>query len=404
MVAHELDRADDALDIAARLAAAAGRERAELLVLPECTYPAYWLESAQHYRALKRLTTAQVVDRLGRIAREHRLHLVCGLVEESGERLYNAAAVIDPAGGLVGMARKTFLWDCDNRWFTPGDCISVFETALGRIGVQICADARAPETTATLVAKGAELVAMPTAWVDVSGAARELYNIQPEFLIESRAREFAVPFVCADKAGPEGPMRYVGQSMVVTAEGRVLRRAAKEGEELVVAEVMVAPGKRAHVDDNKRRALLKGAVPLIEQVRTRIAAARSASRNNVVAFRVGRHRFETAHARAGYVSAHGIMSFVRTRCLALDGVQAICVPDAPDDLPMLRTRAAENRVFVLAESEQRAIIIGPEGRIRADGDSIPGVSMAVDVAEADIKEFTPETNLWGQRRTECFEF
>src|SRR5438128_2344898 len=121
MVAQNLSHADAAFDVIARLAAQARTAGAVLLVLPECTYPAYWLESAERYRQGVSLRTPAVLQRLSRIAAEHAMHVVCGLVEESGERLYNAAALFDPSGALLGMARKTFLWDCDNRWFVPGE-------------------------------------------------------------------------------------------------------------------------------------------------------------------------------------------------------------------------------------------------------------------------------------------
>ncbi len=391
MVATAVDAGEDALRAAERLVERAHAAGVDLLVLPECAYPGYWLGSAQAYRERAALGFEGARSFFAGLARRHRLHLVCGLVEERVERLFNAACVFDAEGGLVGTARKTFLWDCDNRWFTPGDEISVFETALGRLGVLICADARAPETVATLASKGAELLAMPTAWVDTGGDVSAPYNVQPDFLIESRAREFGLPFVCADKAGPEPPLHYVGRSMIVSADGGVGARAPVEGEALIVGDVVPGDARAATPSDEQRRKLL--------------APARSSApprEPQPAALRVRCDAFASCGARSVTLAGTAVRSFVETRCLALDGVQALCVRDAPDDLALLRTRAAENRIFVSAWSPRWAVIIGPEGAVRASGDANDGVSADVDLAEADAKRFTPETDLWAQRRTECF--
>ena len=391
MIAHTLAQREGVWAVMERLARQARQEQVDLLVLPECTYPAYWLESAATYRATDRLPHARTLERLSALAAESRLYLVCGFVEEAGDRLYNSAAVIDAGGRLIGVARKTFLWDCDNRWFTPGDRISVFDTPLGRLGVQICADARAPETTATLAAGGAELVAMPTAWVNGSKAPGQAWNIQPDFLIESRAREFGLPFVCADKAGPEGPMHYVGQSLIVGADGCVLRRAAPTGEALMIADIVPARGRPAALTNAQRQRLL--AAP-----REYPPTAEHGT------LRVGVDGFDAGSARSVIVDGQAARSFVEIRIHALAGAQAVCVRDADDDLATLRARAAENRVFVLARSPAWCVIIAPDGALLRTAPPDNVAVCEVCLGDADLKRFTPETDLWTQRRTPCYRF
>src|SRR5690606_32926303 len=140
----------------------AARMRVQLLVLPECAYPAYLLGSITSYRAGDHLTGEQFVGWLCQRAARHRLHIISGFVEDKGEGLCNAAVLIDDRGRELGRSRKRFLWHAAHDWFQPGEEVRAFDTALGRIGVVICAEARVPEITATLVAAGAEIIALPT--------------------------------------------------------------------------------------------------------------------------------------------------------------------------------------------------------------------------------------------------
>ena len=62
--------------------------------------------------------------------------------------------------GLIGTYRKTHLPFLGvDRFVTPGDEFQVFDTPLGRIGVEICYDLRFPEVTRTLALRGADIVA-----------------------------------------------------------------------------------------------------------------------------------------------------------------------------------------------------------------------------------------------------
>ena len=161
MQANTIDEAAGVWAVVERLASEAAEGAADLFVLPEVTYPAYYLESAERYRRPDIERSVAVRERFSTLAAKHHLWLVAGFVEEDGDRLYNSAAVFDRSGGLVGVARKNFLWDCDHEWFTAGEALSVFDSEFGRMGVLICADARVPEIPATLVNGGAQFIVQP---------------------------------------------------------------------------------------------------------------------------------------------------------------------------------------------------------------------------------------------------
>ena len=79
---------------------------------------------------------------------------------------------------------------------------------------------------------------MPTCWVNVAREPQRYENPQPEYLIEARAREFGVPFACANKFGMEtDKVGYCGRSLITGRDGAVLYEGPGHGEALGVAEV-----------------------------------------------------------------------------------------------------------------------------------------------------------------------
>ena len=62
-------------------------------------------------------------------AARHRLHIVAGICERDGDKLYNSAVVIGP-DGYIGTFRKVHLWNEEALYFEPGDLgFPVFHTA-----------------------------------------------------------------------------------------------------------------------------------------------------------------------------------------------------------------------------------------------------------------------------------
>ena len=83
----------------------------------------------------------------------------------------------------IGTYRKTHLPFLGvDRFTVPGDELPVFDTPLGRIGLEICYDLRFPEATRTLALAGADIVAHPTAFPVEA-------RIQTELITVARAAE-----------------------------------------------------------------------------------------------------------------------------------------------------------------------------------------------------------------------
>ena len=103
-------------------------------------------------------------DRYRAIAREHGFWLVPGsLYERAGDKIYNTAPVIDPAGQVVARHRKIYPFTPYENGVASGDRATVFDVpGIGRFGLSICYDMWFPETSRALAWMGAEVILHPS--------------------------------------------------------------------------------------------------------------------------------------------------------------------------------------------------------------------------------------------------
>jgi predicted amidohydrolase len=208
--------------------------KADLIVLPEGTLPAYVLGAAP----IDEEAIARALDRLREIAAATQTVIVVGAAHVRDGATRNAAFVIDADGSLAGDTDKLFLWHFDRRWFARGERLEPIATAIGTLGVLICADGRIPTIARTLVDRGASALVMPTAWVTSGRNPNALENVQADLLGRVRAYENRVPFVAANKCGSElGMVAYCGKSQIVDSSGDLLAIASEREPQILYGTV-----------------------------------------------------------------------------------------------------------------------------------------------------------------------
>ena len=94
-------------------------------------------------------------------------------------------------------------------------------------------------------------------------------------------------------------------------------------------------------------------------------------------------------------------SFAPARCHALDGVQVLLVRGRVGNDVLVRARAAENRVFAIVAADTANLVIDPNGNIIWRQSEWPD-AIELDLGQADVKQFTPKTDLWAGRRVGCY--
>ena len=210
----------------------AGIAGCELVVLPECATSGFMFESKDDALACADEIPGRATQEFATVAAEHGMHCVVGMLERHGDTLHNSAVLIGP-GGLIGTYRKSHLPRGGvDRFVTPGDELSVFDTPLGRIGIQICYDLRFPEVTRILALKGAQIVAHPTNWP-------KLALPTAEFVTRSRAYDNRIVLATANRYGPDGWGAFCGHSQIVSFNGERLVEAGGDADAVLWADVEV---------------------------------------------------------------------------------------------------------------------------------------------------------------------
>lgn len=139
--------------------ATAAAQKADFVVLGETlTY----YGTGRSYAECAESIPGPSTEYFGKLAQQHDLYIVAGLLERDGHLVYNVAVLIGPDGGVVGKYRKTCLppGEADGG-ITPGDSYPVFKTRFGKVGMMVCYDAFFPEVARQLTINGAEIIALP---------------------------------------------------------------------------------------------------------------------------------------------------------------------------------------------------------------------------------------------------
>ncbi len=143
----------------ARLIEEAAMEKADIVCLPEGIT---MVGTNLNYISASEPVPGPTTNFLGEIAKKHHMYIVAGILEISGETVYNTALLIDRNGDLTGKYHKVSLPREEiEGGVTPGDTLPVFETDFGKIGMMICWDVTFPETARTLALQGAEVIFLP---------------------------------------------------------------------------------------------------------------------------------------------------------------------------------------------------------------------------------------------------
>lgn len=213
---------------------------ADLVVFPELASTGY-IEAhpdAEFARELYRQSEpipGPTTEALAEAARAAGAHVIAGISElhpRIPHVLMNAAVLIDPAGELVGVQRKVHACLEEKNYYGAGDSIEVFDTALGKIGINVCYDARFPEVARVQALAGAEIIA--SIWASaVQGSKVPATSIQER--TATRAMENALFFLGCNRSGDEGSRHFYGRSAIAAPSGELIATSDSDAEEVVRA-------------------------------------------------------------------------------------------------------------------------------------------------------------------------
>lgn len=213
---------------------------ARFIVLPEAAVTGYAFASLTEALTVARRAAPLAERTLAGLAEKHRVTIVCGTIEPDADEVYNTALILLPDGRHYRYRKMHLPYLGVDRYATPGpDAPAVIETEGLRFGVLVCYDLRFPEAARICALEGADLIALPTNWpVGV--------EFHPDLFAPARANENHCYLLAADRVGTERGTTFMGRSLLVDYDGKVLAEAGAS-EELLIGEIDPAAARPTHV-------------------------------------------------------------------------------------------------------------------------------------------------------------
>ncbi len=209
----------------------AAQGEAKLLILPEDILAADMTDPDIVRREAQPLDGPYISGLIDALQGTELTVAACIPVSHPGDRVLNCLVVIN-AGGLIASYRKLHLYDAfsmkESDRFIPGNEVPPLVTIDGiRVGLMTCYDVRFPELARRLTLDGADLIALPAAWV--RGPGKEWHW---EVMATARALENTIYVAAVGECGP----RNIGCSMLIDPLGVPVVRAGIEPD-LLFADI-----------------------------------------------------------------------------------------------------------------------------------------------------------------------
>lgn len=152
---------------------------------------------------------------------------------DEAHRVVNRCVLIDPQGKLVCHYDKIHLFDAapgavvstESAIYARGEQAVVASIGAARLGLAICYDLRFPQLFRTLAKGGANILSIPSAFMQVTGEAHW------HALMRARAIENGCFVVAPAQCGNNyGTRHSYGHSIIIDPWGRILAEAGTEPE------------------------------------------------------------------------------------------------------------------------------------------------------------------------------
>ena len=240
-------------DNISRAVALAAENGARVVFLPELTlsrYPADTLPEGTPSEIAEDLETGPTYALLSKLAMQHGIAVHGSLYERTGfedGRGLNTAIIVGREGELLARTAKLHIpvteGYFEDKYFQPGPADNpypIYELDIEvspKLGLPTCWDEWFPEVARAYGLAGADILCYPTA----IGSEPD----HPDFDTEPLWRQTIVGHAIANglfivvpnRYGNEGLVTFYGSSFIVDPYGRLVAQAAREGDEVLVADL-----------------------------------------------------------------------------------------------------------------------------------------------------------------------
>jgi N-carbamoylputrescine amidase len=244
----DIDENIAAVTALVRQAAARG---AKIILPPELFEGPYFckVEEESLFANARPLNEHPAVLAMQKLAAELQVYIPTSFFERDGQHHYNSLAMIDDAGEIMGVYRKSHIPDGpgyeEKYYFRPGNTgFKVWETRYGTIGVGICWDQWYPETARIMALMGAEMLFFPTA------IGSEPYDAELDTsrmwrrAMVGHAVSNVMPVIAANRIGDEDGQNFYGNSFITDEWGDLMADAGKDETGALVVTLDLEQARR----------------------------------------------------------------------------------------------------------------------------------------------------------------
>ena len=244
------------IDKAEKLIRESKEQGAEIILLQEVYETPYFCaeQKEEYFTLAKPFENHPVIAKMAKLARDLKVVLPISFFEKAGQAYFNAIAVIDADGKILGRYRKSHIPDGpgyqEKFYFNPGDTgFMVWHTKYASIGIGICWDQWYPECARAMVLQGAEILFYPTAigtdplYLDRYEGDRRAW----QRAMQGHAVSNAVPVVASNRVGTEswdtGDLTFWGSSFITDRDGKIVSEASSDQQEVILSTVNIPANK-----------------------------------------------------------------------------------------------------------------------------------------------------------------
>lgn len=244
----DVDANIDAVSALVRQAAARG---AKIVLPPELFEGQYFckVEDEALFANARPLGEHPVVEAMRKLASELNIYIPTSFFERDGQHHYNSLAMIDDAGEIMGVYRKSHIPDGpgyeEKYYFRPGNSgFKIWQTRYGAIGVGICWDQWYPETARIMALMGAEMLFFPTAiGSEPYDADLDTSRMWRRAMV-GHAVSNVMPVIAANRIGDEDGQAFYGHSFITDEWGDYIAEAGREETGALVATLDLDRARR----------------------------------------------------------------------------------------------------------------------------------------------------------------
>jgi N-carbamoylputrescine amidase len=225
----------------------AARRGANIVLLPELFATPYFCQdqAPDHFSLAQPFAGNTMIGDFAALAKDLSVALPLSFFERAHNAHYNALAMIDANGEVIGHYRKSHIPDGpgyqEKYFFNPGDTgFQAWPTRYGTVGAAVCWDQWFPEAARAMALKGAEILFYPTAIGSEPPPAPPVDSRGHwQRVMQGHAAANYVPVIASNRVGNEKgkitEIDFYGSSFIAGPTGEIVAELPRDQEGVLTA-------------------------------------------------------------------------------------------------------------------------------------------------------------------------